>query len=219
MNPSLQSRLSSFQEDLFRVRAHRDFLQSQIALCEAEEGKLRYKADLHQKCAEVIKTWLEDSLQSNVDSISDLATSGLRHIINDQDLNFQIKQEQKYNRVAMRFVLADNGVEGDPMDSFGGGAVLIISLIMRLAVMAKMKMGNLLLLDESMSALANQYVPSAASFMRHLAEQTGINILMVTHNDEFINHAHTSYEAEKVSVPNSGSSLGSLRLSIRRSVR
>lgn len=83
------------------------------------------------------------------------------------------------------------------MASFGGGAVLVASLVLRLAIMSRLGMGNLLLLDESMGMLANRYVPAAAAFMRQLSEQTGINILMVTHNEEFLNHAHTAYEGRK----------------------
>jgi ABC-type lipoprotein export system ATPase subunit len=45
--------------------------------------------------------------------------------------------------------------------------------------------------------LANAYVPAAASFMRQLSEQTGVNILMVTHNPEFLHNAHTAYEGHK----------------------
>ena len=197
MNSQIEQRFSQLQDDMQQLCIYRDLLRRRVESSRAEENKLRYRADLYQKCAEIIKAWLEDSLQSNVDSIADLATSGLQHIITDQTLSFQIQQEQKYNRVAMRFIIDDNGVAGDPIDSFGGGAVSIISLVMRLAVMARMKMGNLLLLDESMGALANRYVPGAASFMRQLADQTGINILMVTHNDEFMDHAHVAYEGEK----------------------
>jgi DNA repair exonuclease SbcCD ATPase subunit len=197
LNPILQQRLGDLQSDTSRLCIYRDLLRRQIIKNGTDETKLRYHADLYQKCAEIIKTWLEDSLQSNVDSISELATGGLHNIINDQELYFKIKQEQKYNRVAMRFVIGENGIEGDPVDSFGGGSVLVVSLILRLAIMARMSMGNLLLLDESLSALANQYVPACATFMRRLSEQTGINILMVTHNEEFMSNAHKAYEGEK----------------------
>jgi DNA repair exonuclease SbcCD ATPase subunit len=168
---------------------------------------MTYTADLHQKCSEIFKNWLEDSMRQNVDSMAKLATTGLKHIIHDQDLIFQIKQEPKYNRLAMRFVLENNGVEGDPINSYGGGAAVIISFVLRVAVMARMKMANLHILDESMLALSNSYVPSAAAFMRRLSEETGINILLVTHNPEFINHSHVSYEGRK-----EGSGIGHLRL-------
>jgi DNA repair exonuclease SbcCD ATPase subunit len=152
---------------------------------------------LYQKCSELFKLWLEDSIEKNVNSISELTSSGLHHVIYDQQINFKIHQEPKLNRLAMQFILEQDGVEGDPLDSFGGGAAALISFVLRLAVMTRMSMGNLLLLDESMSALANKYVPAAAAFMRELSEKTGINILMVTHNPEFLQQAHVAYEGHK----------------------
>lgn len=190
-------RLKKLQEDVARLRAYKDLLSSQASAADAEEKALRYKADTYQKCTEVFKTWLEDSLDKNVNSMAQLATTGLRHVIGDQELSFHIRQDPQKNRLAMRFLVEEDGNEGDPLASFGGGAAVVISLVLRLAVMARMGMGNLLLLDESMSSLANVYVPSCAEFMRQLSEQTGINILMVTHNPEFIAHAHVAYEGHK----------------------
>jgi len=192
-----QERLRQLQDNVTRLRAYKDLLSSQAAAADAEEKALRYRADLHQKCTEVFKTWLEDSLDKNVNSMAQLATTGLKHVIGDQELEFHIRQDPQKNRLAMRFLIEEDGTEGDPLSSFGGGAAVIISLVLRLAVMARMGMGNLLLLDESMASLANVYVPSCAEFMRQLAEQTGINILMVTHNPEFIAHAHVAYEGHK----------------------
>lgn len=201
MMTETETRLSALREGVSRVKTYRDVLQSQASAHESREKEMRYKADLHQRCTEVFKTWLEDSLEKNVNSMAELATAGLKHVIHDQDLTFRIFQDPKLNRLHMRFVLEDRGeggtVEGDPLASFGGGAAVVISLVLRLAVMARMNMGNLLLLDESMVALAQAYVPSAASFMRQLAEETGVNILMVTHNPEFLAHAHVAYEGTK----------------------
>lgn len=212
MNDGLANRLQSLRKSIASVRAYRDAVRAQADSHEREVESLRYRADLNQRSSEVIKKWLEDLLESNISSMADLATSGLRFIIRDQVLTFRIKQELKYNRLSMRFVIEEDGVESDPMSSFGGGAVLVVSLILRLAVMARLKMGNLLLLDESMSALANKYVPSAADFMRQLSEETGVNIFMVTHNDEFLSNAHTAYEAY---VVRGKDGLKSLRLRAR----
>lgn len=197
MNTLLEKRLSDVRDGVQHLTSYRSVLQAQIDSLESDEKKLRYRSDLHQKCSEVFKTWLEDSMKKNVDSMAELATTGLRHVVYDQELTFKIKQEPKYNRLSMRFVLEEDGNEGDPLSSYGGGTAVIISLVLRIAVMARMKMANLLLLDESMVALANAYVPLAASFMRQLSEQTGVNILMVTHNPEFLNHAHVAYEGHK----------------------
>lgn len=214
----LPERLRQFSENVTRLESHRDFIVSERESAEADAEKARYEAELQQKSSEVIKSWLDDLLRSNVDSIAELATSGLRHIIDDQELTFAIRQELKYNRLSMRFAIEHDGVEGDPMSSFGGGAVLVASFILRLAVMSRMRMGNLLLLDETMFALANRYVPAAAEFMRQLTEETGVNILMVTHNEEFMSNAHIAYEGSLVPAPDGDPNKKVLQLR-RRQVR
>jgi hypothetical protein len=197
MESLAQQRLDNLLDDIKKLKNYHDFLVSQAVELEQVIAEEEYKADLCQKSSELFKRWLEDSVEKNINSISDLATNGLSHIVYDQNLKFRIKQEPKYNRISMRFILEDDGVEGDPLDSFGGGPAVVISYILRLAMMARLGMGNLLLLDESMASLANHYIPSAASFMKKLSEETGINILMVTHNNEFLQRAHVAYEGTK----------------------
>lgn len=197
MNPAVQAKLDSLNSNISKLETYRSVLQNDLQAVETEERCLRYKAELHQKCTEVFKTWLEDSLEKNINSMADLATTALHHIITDQVLTFKIHQDPKLNRLQMRFALEQDGIEGDPLESFGGGTAVIISLVLRLAVMSRMNMANLLLLDESLPAIAQKYVPSAAEFIRQLAEETGINIFMVTHNPDYLSHAHVAYEGTK----------------------
>lgn len=201
MNPEFVSRYQRFKSNLNGLHTYQSILASQLKTLEQEEADAKYKIELYAKGAEVIKQWLDDSLKVNIDSMAELATMALRHIMYDQELTFRIKQEPKYNRISIKFVLEEESpkgiVEGNPLDSYGGSAAVIISLVLRLAIMSRMGMGNLLLLDESMFAVSAQYVPKAAAFMRQLSEETGINILMVTHNPSFLEYAHTAYEGHK----------------------
>lgn len=207
---NMHEKLNEFNRQVDRISIYRDLVRKQIRAGKDVIESETYTAELNQKSSEVFKTWLEDLLENNVNSIAELVTSGLQSVIYDQNLMFKINQELKYNRLSMRFSIENDGIEGDPLNSFGGGAIAFISFILRLAIMTRMKMGSLLLLDESLASLANHYVPMAAEFMRKLSEKTGINILMVTHNDEFVNYAHTAYHGHKD---------GSLKLSKRAVVR
>lgn len=197
MDSNVLSRLSALQEADQKISNFIEFKHRECSRLETDAQVNRDLSLKYQRCAELFKQWLEDSIEKNVSSMADLATVGLNYIISDQSLTFSINQEHKYNRVAMKFRVVQDGIEGDPLASFGGGAAVVISLILRLCVMQRLKMSNLLILDESMVALANQYVPMAGEFMRQLSEKTGINILMVTHNQEFLTHAHTAYEGDK----------------------
>ena len=193
----IKSRFAHTYKLVDKVDNYHEFLLKDENKLIKELSDIKYSVDLHQKCSEIFKKWLEDSISQNIESMAQLITSGLKYIIEDQKLEFKIRQEYKNNRIHMKFVLEQDGAEGDPLSSFGGGAAVVISLILRLCIMQRMGMGNILILDESMVALANAYVPSAASFMRTLSEQMGVNILMVTHNPEFIQNAHVAYEGTK----------------------
>ena len=198
MDAALEKRFQSVRDKYTTASSYLKIHRSRQKELEDRRTRHVYRADLRMKESEIFKRWLEDMLEENINSMEHLVTAALAHVIHDQKLAFRIRQEQQYNRIAMKFGLeqeTDNGtVEGDPMNSFGGGAAVLISLVLRIAVMTRMKMGNLLLLDESMVALANAYVPNAAAFIRQLSEKTGINILMVTHNPAFLEYAHTAYE-------------------------
>jgi DNA repair exonuclease SbcCD ATPase subunit len=197
----LEAKYAQFRNGHIRVSTYKDVLSAEAQRLQEELEQARYQTELHQKCLEIFKAWLEESLKKNVDSMAELATLALRQVIPGQELTFEVRQDMKHNRVSIRFVLLENGpygiVEGDPIHSYGGGAAVVISLVLRLAVMARMHMGNLLMLDESMFALSNVYVPNAISFFRQLSERTGVNILMVTHNPEYAMNAHTAYEGSK----------------------
>lgn len=193
----IKSKFSSTSKTIDKIENYNEFITGNENKILKECESIRYYVELHAKCSEIFKKWLEDSINQNIDSIASLITNGLNYIIDDQNLKFKIKQEYKNNRIHMKFVLEQDGTEGEPLHSFGGGAAVVISLILRLCIMQRMGLGNLLILDESMVALANAYVPSAASFMRTLSEQMGVNILMVTHNPEFIQNAHLAYEGQK----------------------
>lgn len=197
MESAIQQRYDSVLTNLSKIENFVNFLQSSKTGLESEVKDLTYESDLYQKSSEIIKKWLEDSIKQNIESVADLVTTGLSHVIHDQDLKFKINQEIKYNKISMNFSLIDGDVEGDPLNMFGGGPASIISFILRIATMARLGNANLLILDESLSSLANYYVPEAANFMKKLSEETGINILMVTHNDEFIERSHIAYEGVK----------------------
>lgn len=214
MSPFRQ-RLQALKDNIAAIRARRDVAQERVDAADRAIAEKRYSAELNQKSSEVIKRWLEDLLESNVGSMGELATTALRHVIDDQELTFQIRQELKYNRLSMRFVLEENGIEADPMGSFGGGAVHITSLILRVAVMARLRMGNLLVLDESLNGLAPKYHPAMADFLKGLSEQTGINILLVTHQDDFLANAHHAYEAHAASGKDGLKALALRRRAVR----
>ena len=86
MESDIQRRFEHVLSGVDKLKNYRSFINSQIDSTEQEISKCQYKAELLQTGSELFKNWLENSIKQNVDSISDLVTSGLNQIIFDQNL-------------------------------------------------------------------------------------------------------------------------------------
>jgi ABC-type iron transport system FetAB ATPase subunit len=119
----------------------------------------------------------------------------LQAIFHDQDIAFEIVVGQKNGKVWIDFETLQNGVRGQALQSFGGGVASVESLLLRLLVLLKTGLSKYLILDESLAALSEHYVDEAGQFIRRMSEELGVNVLLITHNKAFLDHAHTAYQA------------------------
>jgi len=55
----------------------------------------------------------------------------------------------------------------------------------------------LILLDESLAAVAEHYVPRVGRFLRMLAERLGVDILAVSHSQTLVEEADLAYRIHK----------------------
>lgn len=84
------------------------------------------------------------------------------------------------------------------MEAFGGGPASIISLILRVLAIRRLKKWPLLALDETLAAVSDDYVDQTGVFLRELSARTGIPILLVTHKPAFLDHAVNGYRGVEV---------------------
>jgi len=184
-------------EAVSRVGVHYDILSKQLAEKKLALKQFDEQIQLHKKSTEIFKLWLNNMMNESLNAIEPIVTSGISSVIDDQSIKFKIDRLMKNNRLIFKFNIENDGVSGDPMKSFGGGVVMVASFVLRVVIMSKIGNGGLLLLDESLNALANKYIDNASELMRKLSQETGINILMVTHNDKFIDGSDVSYSCDK----------------------
>jgi ABC-type dipeptide/oligopeptide/nickel transport system ATPase component len=154
----------------------------------------------------------------HVKSIEKVVSEGLRTIFADQDLSFEAEVSQRYNKIAIDFVIRQDNdrvpVRGHPLVSFGGGPASIASLILRVIAMLRLKRWPFLALDETLAAVSDDYIDQTGLFLRKLSETTGIAILLVTHKQAFLDHAVVAYRG--VEIVEDG---GTRHLKLQREVR
>lgn len=131
--------------------------------------------------------------------IEELVTRGLQTIFDDS-LSFHIIQTTRGKTSIVEFVvrttLEDRVVDTPVMDARGGGLAAVIGFLLRVVVMLLRngaRQQNLLLLDETFAMVSSEYLPVLGDFLRSIVEETGIQIIMVTHQNEFIDSADKVY--------------------------
>lgn len=178
-----------------RISATHDVLVKQEQTYQKEIQDSRDEILVLEKVEELFKYLLDKYVHKYAESFSEIVTEGLQTIFHDQDIAFDVAVNQKRGKVWVDFETVQEGVRGQSLQSFGGGVSSVQSLLLRLLVLLKKKLARYLILDESLAALSSDYVPNAGEFIKKMCEELNINVLLITHNESFLEYADTAYEA------------------------
>jgi len=185
--------MRTLRESASRLQAIHEETVRELDSRTREVDALTVKLDVLAKVNELFRALLDRMVLDHVKSIEAVISEGLRTIFQDQDLSFEAEVSQRYNKVAIDFYIKQDSdrlpIRGNPMDSFGGGPTSIASLVLRILALLRMKHWPVLLLDETLAAVSDEYVDQAGLFLQRLAETTGITLLLVTHKQAFLDHA------------------------------
>jgi hypothetical protein len=186
-----------------RMQAMRDTVVSDLARNESEAERLGLVVAKLTMTGELLRLLMDKLVLDQVKAIESVVTEGLRSIFFDQDLSFEAEVGTFRNKIAIDLLIRreHNGIEivGPPLETMGGGISSIASLTLRLLALMRLKKFPLILLDETLSAVSDEYVDATGQFLGKLAASTNIPILLVTHKQAYLDHAKTAYQGHEES--------------------
>jgi DNA repair ATPase RecN len=137
---------------------------------------------------------LQQTSAANLKAIEELVTSGLQAIFEDLALSFRFEVDQARGQQTLTPVLASHGEETGPiLDSHGGGPAQVVALLLRLVTVHRLGLFPLVVLDEALNMVSDQYISNCATFLKGLCTRLGLDILLVTHKDAFAAEATRAY--------------------------
>jgi hypothetical protein len=169
------------------VEQRRQELTQQIAQLTADQQILLLTG---QAFDQLLQLMAHDSLSA----VEQLVTYGLRTTFPDLDLTFTLKVETKRNLQTLEPRLRQGRVEAPILGAFGGGPARVVAFLLRLLVARKLSLAPVLLLDESFSFVAEQYLDNLGKLLREMADLLGITLVLVTHQPTLTLHASRVYE-------------------------
>jgi len=154
------------------------------------------------KVGELFRALMDLLVASQVRSIETIVTDGLHTIFFDQSLTFEAEIGTRYNKVAIDFLMRQGegalAIRDKPMEGFGGGPVSVASLLLRVLTLLRLGRKPMLFLDETLSAVSDEYVDTTGRFLKRLAASAGVDILLVTHKQAYLDNADNAYRGQEV---------------------
>lgn len=200
----LRQRVRSVAAKGVRLTTLRDRLQSERESKQREVADLSTEIDVLSKVGELYQVLMDALLVNQVRSVEDLVSESFQTIFDDQDLLFEADVSQKYGKVSIDFFIRSKKKDdplshrGKPLESFGGGPSSMASLVIRLLTIIRLKRYPILLLDETLLAISDEYVLATSQLLRELSSKMGLDVVLVTHKPAFAEHADQAYRCSCV---------------------
>lgn len=150
-----------------------------------KQAQTRY--DAIQEAQKIIQD-VAQSVQEQVHyQIASVVTRCLEAVFGEDAYQFEIRFEQKRGKTEAQLLLTRNGMEIDPMKAAGGGVVDVTAFALRVVALMLQRppIRKFLSLDEPCKHLSKQYRPRFRQLLETLSEEMGIQIVMVTHSEEY----------------------------------
>jgi len=195
----LDTRLARTRRTLDRQRGEAFALAARGKAILTEIAGLNQVVDLHEKAAYVLTAIGEERQEKAQRQIETLVTQGLQTIFDD-GLTFHlvpgVRAKTPVVDFVVRSVLGDGSVvETDVMTARGGGLAATVGFLLRLVILllSRQRQDTVLFLDETFAHVSADYLPRLIEFLKDLVTKTGVQIVLVTHDESFLEAADIVY--------------------------
>jgi len=168
--------------------------QEQSYISQIEE--MKKEIDILTKTSTVLKHLLDTMVRDEITRMAGLITYGLKTVFEDQNLVFVPEITKKNEKIHIELKTQHDGIEGD-YESFGGSIAVIESFLLRVLCILKKKYSRLLFLDETFASVGDVYIPNTGKLISELSKKLNLDVLLVTHQKEFMNTADHVYRVKE----------------------
>lgn len=167
-------------------------IESKIKELECERTTLK-------NCKPIIDDIINKFSNSSLLKLEELLTLGLKNIFYDRNYSIQIRTIDKRNSKCVELLLNDNGnlIPVKNANVAGGVLVVIAAIIQIFFVINLPNVSNQLFLDEQFSQISQQYIDNFIGFIKTLCSETGLSIVLITHDSKFMKYGDRIYVADK----------------------
>jgi len=176
-----------------RLTAEKQATEEELAQVSAKERVVTLAREVFQHAAEAAREQAKQSVERVV-------TQALQ-VVFGPEISFAVSLEERRDQPEADFAVVSTyggttPVRTDPTEARGGGIVDVISLALRSVLLERTRMGGPLVLDEPGKHVSEEYSRPLGELIRAISEDTGRQIIIVTHNSELAETGELAYRVE-----------------------
>lgn len=202
ISADLRVRFQTRKDQYLRQAGQRDQLLQQKQEVEGELTGIAGRTERNQRLLVIFQKTSETARDKKRLQIQDLVSRALQAIFGPE-YGFEIEMDVRGARPeAELYVLSRSGeqvMRNKPADSRGGGVQDIIAFTLKVAYQqlhADPKVANVHLFDEPMKMVSVDHGTAVAEYINWLCSTFGLQILMVTHNEDYASSAARSFQVQ-----------------------
>jgi DNA repair ATPase RecN len=197
MKQQLLVRLATLDRQIVAKEALLEERKKQFQQLEDLVNTLQKEKNLLEKVDETLLAVSSKVLGQSITTIDKLVTAGLKAVFRDQNLEFHTKVDKSRGKTSVEFALVEDGRVKPLMDSYGGGPLVVAGVLLRIATIMVLNLRRILVLDETLSHVSEQYVAPTSALLKKLCKELDFEILVITHNPELAESADKHYKAKR----------------------
>jgi DNA repair exonuclease SbcCD ATPase subunit len=173
----------SYEIALAKVESARDEIVRQVASLTEDINNLDYQIQVTKEAVDLAVKCLEDH-SKNISYIESIVTTALQAVFG-KDYKFFFERVLSKEGVlrGIRAKVRIGDFESELTDSFGAGVQAVASLFLRIAAVLLSGLPRVLIMDEPLVNLSPKVWLKLAPFLEQICENSGLQIIMVTHVD------------------------------------
>lgn len=187
---SILNQLASTQANILTTKGIANTHKTNIDSMSIESDRLNKLLELNIKSEHCYKLATDLIYQKSIGELEATINKGLKHIFYDQDFKIKFELGDRINKTLDIFLI-DN--QKDLMvnmrSGVGAGVRSVVSFVLLVFYILTKKSFPVLFLDESYSEISKAYIERFFEFIKHLCESKNLHLIMVTHDDRFINYS------------------------------
>ena len=196
----IQERFESARNSILERKARKELLESQIAEIEKDIQRLGEEIDISRKAVLLIGE-AADSLVKNVSEVFEsIVTPVLQHILGE-GYSFKVEWSRGSSQnPSADFLVKTPYIQGT--EAFinprykGGGVRDVVGFALRFSFLCLMNNKGVVVLDEAFSQLDQDRLPCMAQTIKYIQKRMGHQILFITHDQDYIDHADSVVKVE-----------------------